>query len=258
MGRPRLSVTLATKNESENLPNCLASLDFADEIIVVDDCSTDRTAQIAENFGAKVISRNSAGSFHENKNLAIQSAKGEWILSLDADEVVTQELAVSIKSTLARPDSDGYLVDRHNYFLGQWIRGCGWYPDHILRFFKKGKAWWPLEIHDTPKLEGGDIKTPLLQGPLIHYSYQSFEQYFEKFNAYTSRLATEYAQRNERLQGFAIPLNLFFRPGYWFFRKYLFAGGYKDGLFGFFISFSSALTIFVSYLKLMQSQKGRF
>ena len=250
-----LSVTIATKNEADNLPNCLASVDFADEIIVVDDCSKDNTVQIAKGFGAKVISRNSAGSFHENKNLAIEKAHGDWILSLDADEVVTKQLADSIKLALANPECDGYLVDRHNYFLGQWIRGCGWYPDHILRLFKKGNAWWPLEIHETPKLEGGDKATPVLQGALIHYSYQSFEQYFDKFNAYTSRLATEYAQRNEKLEGFGLPLNLFLRPGYWFVKKYFLSGGYKDGLFGFFISFSSALTIFVSYLKLRQSQK---
>ena len=254
----RLTVTIATKNESANLPNCLASVDFADEIIVVDDCSTDDTVQIAKDFGTTVLSRNSGGSFHENKNQAIESAHGEWILSLDADEVVSQELADSIKSVLAQPACDGYLVDRHNYFLGQWIRGCGWYPDHILRLFKKGKAWWPLEIHDTPKLQGRNRTAPVLQGPLIHYSYQSFEQYFEKFNAYTSRLATEYAQRNERLEGYAIPLNLFLRPGYWFFKKYFLSGGYKDGLLGFFISFSSSLTIFISYLKFGYSKKGHF
>jgi glycosyltransferase involved in cell wall biosynthesis len=250
-----LSVTIATKNEASNLPNCIASVHFADEIVVVDDYSVDRTVQIAESFGAKVISRNSAGSFHENKNLAIKEARGTWILSLDADEVVTEQLAHSIKLALVEPQSNGYLVDRHNYFLGQWIKGCGWYPDHILRLFKKGKAWWPLEIHDTPKLEGGNQKAVLLDGPLIHYSYQSFEQYFEKFNAYTTRLATEYAQRNERLEGVVVPLNLFVRPGYWFLKKYLFSGGYKDGLYGFFISFSSALMIFVSYLKLMQARK---
>jgi glycosyltransferase involved in cell wall biosynthesis len=173
-----LSVTIVAKNEAANLPECLKSVYFADEIVVVDDCSTDDTVRIAERFGAKVISRNSAGNFHENKNLAIEKAKGDWILSLDADEIVTLQLADSIKSALISPKSEGYLVDRHNYFLGQWIRGCGWYPDHILRLFKKGKSRWPLEIHDTPKLQGGNRKAPLLEGPLIHDSYRSFEQYF--------------------------------------------------------------------------------
>lgn len=177
--------------------------------------------------------------------------------SLDADEVVSEELAQSIQGALSSPKSSGYLVDRHNYFLGQWIRGCGWYPDRILRLFKKGKAWWPLKIHDTPKLEDGNEHALLLEGPLIHYSYRSLEQYFEKFNAYTSRLAVEYANRNEVMKGFGIPLNLFFRPCFWFLEKYLFLRGYRDGLPGFFISFSSALTIFVSYLKLWEAQRDK-
>lgn len=252
-----LSVTIATKNEASNLPDALASVDFADEVVVVDDCSEDKTAQIAKDFGAKVILRNSAGSFHENKNLAIEQAKGDWILSLDADEVVTCKLAESIKSALANPKSDGYFVDRHNYFLGQWIRGCGWYPDHILRLFRKGKARWPLEIHDTPKLEGGNQSAPLLEGPLIHYSYKSFEQYFEKFNAYTSRLAVEYTQQQVVMNGLQVPLNLLVRPFYWFLRKYVLQRGYRDGLLGFFISFSSALTIFVSHMKLWHAQRGQ-
>ena len=252
-----LSVTLATKDESSNLSACLKSVPFAEEIIVVDDCSLDETVDIAKRLGAKVISRDSKGSFHENKNLAIKEASGEWILSLDADEIVTPQLADSIQSALLHPQADGYLVDRHNYFLGQWIKGCGWYPDHILRLFRKGKAWWPQEIHDIPKLEGGNQNAPILEGPLIHYSYKTFEHYFEKFNAYTSRLAIEYAQRNERIEGLTVPLNLLLRPSFSFFKKYLFSGGYKDGLLGLFISFSSALTIFVSYMKLWDAQKGR-
>jgi glycosyltransferase involved in cell wall biosynthesis len=252
-----VSVTIATKNEGENLINCLASLPFADEILIVDDCSTDDTVAKARQHGAQIIVRGSKGSFHENKNLAIETAKGDWILSLDADEVVTDKLAESIKSALANPKSDGYMVERHNYFLGQWIKGCGWYPDHILRLFRKGKAWWPLEIHDIPKLEGGNQNAPLLEGPLIHNSYTSFEQYFDKFNAYTSRLALEYSQQHVVMNGLQIPLNLLVRPSYWFLRKYVLQRGYRDGLLGFFISFSSALTIFVSHMKLWHAQKER-
>ena len=254
---PRLSITIATKNEDNNLIKCLASVPFADEVVIVDDCSTDDTVAKARQYGAQIIVRDSNGSFHENKNLAIETAKGDWILSLDADEVVTDKLAESIKSALANPKSDGYLVDRHNYFLGQWIRGCGWYPDHILRLFRKGKAWWPLEIHDVPKLEGENQNAPLLEGPLIHYSYKSFEQYFEKFNAYTSRLAVEYTQKQVVMSGLQGPLNLLVRPSYWFFRKYVLQRGYRDGLLGLFISFSSALTIFVSHMKLWHAQRGK-
>jgi glycosyltransferase involved in cell wall biosynthesis len=250
-----LSVTIATKDEGSNLTECLGSLNFADEVVIVDDCSVDNTLHIAENFGARAISRDSKGSFHENKNLAIQEAKGDWILSLDADEVVTEELGKSIRKVLANPLFEGYMVDRHNYFLGQWIRGCGWYPDHILRLFKKGKAWWPLEIHDVPKLPQGNAQAGMLEGPLIHFSYKNLDQYFDKFNRYTSRLATEYAQRDVSMKGLHVPLNLLLRPSYWFLKKYLLRAGFRDGLPGFFICFSSALTIFVSHLKLWHAQR---
>ena len=252
-----LSVTIAAKNESAHLVQCLSSIAFADEIVLVDDCSSDDTAEDARRFGARVIVRDSKGSFHENKNIAIKEAQGEWILSLDADEIVSEQLAHSIKSALTLSECDGYLVDRHNFFLGKQIKRCGWYPDHILRLFRKGKAWWPLEIHDVPRLEGDHSFAPLLKGPLIHNSYYSLEQYFEKFNHYTSRLAVEYAEQRESMRGFSIPLNLGFRPFYWFLKKYLVLRGFQDGIPGFFICFSSALTIFVSYLKLWEAQRGK-
>ena len=250
-----LSVTIAAKNESANLAQCLSSVSFADEIVLVDDCSSDDTTEKARSFGARIIVRDSKGSFHENKNIAIEEAEGEWILSLDADEIVSEQLAHSIESALTCPDRDGYLVDRHNYFLGRWIKGCGWYPDYILRLFRKGKAWWPLEIHDVPRLESGDPAAPLLEGPLIHNSYSSLEQYFGKFNQYTSRLAVEYSQQQRSMRGFSIPLNLGLRPFYWFFKKYLLLRGFGDGIPGFFICFSSALAIFVSYLKLWEAEE---
>lgn len=252
-----LSVSIAAKNEASNIEKCLQAVAFAHEIVLVDDLSSDDTAERARAFGARVISRDSRGSFHENKNLAIREARNEWILSLDADEIVSQELADSIQSALMNPEVDGFLVDRRNYFLGKWIRGCGWYPDHLLRLFRKGKAWWPLEIHDTPRLENGNEHAELLEGPLLHYSYSSMEQYFEKFNSYTSRLAIEYSQQQVIMKGLQVPLNLLVRPSYWFLKKYFLLHGYKDGLLGFFISFSSALTIFISHMKLWDAQKGR-
>jgi glycosyltransferase involved in cell wall biosynthesis len=251
-----ISVTIATKNESENILQCLKSVPFADEIVVIDDCSVDDTVEKAKRLGARVIIRDSRGSFHENKNLAITEANCEWVLSLDADEFVSAQLGKSIQMAIQNAEVDGYLVDRHNYFLGRWIKGCGWYPDHILRLFRKGKAWWPVEIHDTPRLQGGNRSVPLLKGPLIHNTYKNFEQYFDKFNRYTTRLAVEHAEHHESMEGLHFFQNLFLRPGFWFFRKYFFLAGFKDGLLGFFISLSSGLTIFVSYLKFLYTSKG--
>ncbi|CAB5128695.1 hypothetical protein D3OALGA1CA_3086 [Olavius algarvensis associated proteobacterium Delta 3] len=166
-----LSVTIATKNESEKIIQCMTAVSFADEIVIVDDCSSDDTVEKAKRAGARVLVRESGGSFHENKNLAIDEAKYEWILSLDADEIVSDELSRSIQHVLSDPKHDGYLVNRHNYFLGRWIRGCGWYPDYILRLFKKGTARWPLPIHETPELDSGNDHAGILNGPLIHHSY---------------------------------------------------------------------------------------
>lgn len=248
-----ISVTIATKNESTNIEKCIESIHFAEEIVVIDDCSIDDTAEKSRKLGARVLVRDSGGSFHENKNVAIEQAKCDWILSLDADEIVSSELADSIQSALSNPICDGYLIDRRTYFLGRWIRGCGWYPDHNLRLFRKGKVWWPLEIHKPTKLEGGNKNVIVLNGPLIHYSYNNFEQYFDKFNRYTSRLAVEYALHNVKMEGINIPINLFLRPLYWFLKKYIVLHGYRDGLLGFFICFSSALTIFISHFKLWHS-----
>lgn len=249
-----LSVVIAAKNESAHIEKCIRSVLFADEIIVVDDLSSDDTVAKAQRFHAEVIVRDSRGVFHENKNWGIQQAKGEWIFSLDADETVSPELAQSIRTAVVNQTADGYLISRHNYFLGKWIKGSGWYPEYILRLFRKGKALWPLEIHDTPRLAGGNHRVPVLKGPLLHDSYQTFEQYFDKFNRYTSQLALEYQQQNISMKGIHLIANLFLRPAFWFFKKYIFKMGFRDGLFGFFISFSSALVIFVSYLKLRQIQ----
>lgn len=247
-----LSVAMAVKNESEIIERCLRSVQFADEIVVVDDCSTDDTVEKAKHYGAQVVTRDSKGSFHDNKNAAISMAREKWVLSLDADEIVTPMLAKSIQSVLRNPMYDGYLIVRHNYFLNARIRGCGWSHDILLRLFRKGKALWPLEIHDVPQLREGNGNLPILNGALIHFSYRSYEQYFTKFNAYTTRLAEEYAQRGTKIGKCYKPLNLFFRPLYWFVKKYFIMHGYRDGRYGLFISCSSALTIFVSHLKYLE------
>lgn len=249
----KLSVTIACKNEAKRLPACLAQLRFADEIIVVDDVSEDDSAAIAKRFGAKVFIHDSKGNFHDNKNLAIAKAKHEWILSLDADEIVPPELAAEIVEEIAKTDKEAFNIGRKNYFLGQWIQGCGWYPDHTIRLFRKGVSQWPREIHDTPQVAAG-TPTATLKNEIEHYSYVTLEHYFEKFNRYTTKLAREADEKGIQLRPYNLPWYAGVKPTYWFWNKYLLGKGYKDGFWGFFISFSSAATVFVSHAKLYALQ----
>ncbi len=254
----RLSVVVATKNEAGRIERCLESVRWADEIVIVDDDSTDGTVEICRTFTQNITVNGSNGSFHENKNLGIEKANGEWILSLDADEVVPAELKEEILAALSShsPDIDGYEITRRNYFLGRWIRGCGWYPDYIARLFRKGAAAWPLAIHDVPRISD-PTRVRRMRNHYDHYSYTSMTQHFEKFNQYTSRLAAEEYGRNAQISGWRFFVYFLLKPLFWFFRKYFAQNGFRDGLPGFFISVSSAFTVFITYAKLWEMYEHR-
>lgn len=255
----KLSVTIAVRNEENNMRRFLDAVKWADEIVVVDDMSSDKTAEICKEYDV-VFSRNdSHGSFHGNKNLAIEQATGDWILSLDADEVVSPELADEIRQAINSDDIVAYYLNRKNYFLGKWIQGCGWYPDRIIRLFRKGVTQWPLQLiaNDTPKApETGRVG--YLKNPFLHYSYVSFDQYLEKFGRYTSALCRQYSAQGKRLKWYSFPAVFVFRPTLIFLRKYFFLKGFRDGFRGLFISFSAAAAEFVAYAKLWELQELRF
>ena len=248
---PGVSVVLATLNEAFNLEACLKSVQWADEIIVVDDGSTDGTPEIAKRFTDKVVVRPSGGKFHANQNFAMQMSTCEWILSLDADEVVPADLAKEIRQVIQSTPYTAFRVGRRNHFLGRWIRHGGWYPDRVIRLFRKGATQWPMELHSEPPAPSpsmvGDLTVELL-----HYSYRSFEQYFEKFNRFTNMLAREAHERGDSTGFRAAAVNLVVRPAAWFLYKYVRLSGFRDGLRGFFIAMSSALVIQVTYCKLWE------
>lgn len=251
----KLSVVIAAKNEEKKIRACLESVKWADEIVVVDDLSGDRTVEICREYGAVIISNDAGGSFHVNKNLGLEKAAGPWILSLDADETVSPGLRGEIEARLASDPAgiDGFSVPRDNYFLGKRIAGCGWSPDHILRLFRKGAAKWPLDIHDVPGLADRS-RAARLESPLIHKSYDSLAQYFEKFNRYTTKLAREEREKGVRVGPWTFLSCFLLKPLFWSLRKYLLQKGFMDGFRGFFISFSSGLVIFVTYAKLWEIQ----
>jgi glycosyltransferase involved in cell wall biosynthesis len=251
----RLSVVIAVKNEEKNIRDCLEGVKWADEIVIVDDVSSDKTVEISRGYTQNIFFDDSHGNFHKNKNLGLDKALGDWILSLDADERVTVELAAEIRDAIIKDGKKGYYILRKNYFLGKWIKGCGWWPDNIIRLFKKGAAEWPLEIHAVPAIKDENA-VGYLKNPLIHYSYRSLNQYFEKFNRYTSRIAQEEFDKGVRIGGGNFFMYFLMKPLFNFFRKYILRKGFRDGFRGLFISCSSALVIFTTYAKLWEKQNA--
>jgi glycosyltransferase involved in cell wall biosynthesis len=248
-----LSVVLATYNEEANLAKVLESVkDLADEIIIVDGSSTDRTVEIAKKYGAKVTVAKNLPNFHINKQKAIDLATKDWILQLDADERVSEELAREIKSKLEDSKAaDGYWMARKNWFLGRFLMKGGQYPDYTLRLYRKGKGSLPqISVHEQAEVVG---KVEYLKHALLHYPYKNFGSYLEKWNRYNDLLAS---QIREDLKTKSMPARFMYalgylivRPGHWFVTTYLRHKGFVDLWPGFVFSFYSALRFPVSYIK---------
>ena len=251
----KLSVILITRNEEKNIRSCLESVKWADEIVVIDQSSTDRTVEISKEYTDRVFVVEAKGYCEPDRMVAIAKARGEWILYIDADERVSPELKEEILMTISSCQRihNCYYLPRKNYFLGKWIKGCGWYPGYILRLFKKGTVVFSDQIHQDGTTEE---ECGLLRNDLIHLSYQNLEHYFEKFNRYTSRLAQERYERGARASILNFWVSFLFKPLSFFLRSYFLQQGWKDGFQGFFICFSSGLVTFVTYVKLWELQKA--
>ena len=256
-----ISVVIAAKNEEGNIRMCLESVKWADEIILVDDVSEDRTVEIAREYTNKIFIRDSKGKFHENKNFGIEKAKYDWILSIDADEVLTPELADEIKEAVKKEEFIGYYINRKNFFLGKWVRHCGWYPNYIIRLFRKGVTRWPSNwphepFHGTPDIQQKS-KVGRLKNPMLHFSYKSLDQYFKKFNSYTSYLALEEYEKGLRIKKSNFLTLFAIKPLYWFLKRYVVKLGFLDGFRGLFVSFSSGLVVFTTHAKLWEVQNKK-
>lgn len=250
----KLSVVLATFNEEGNLPDCLDSVkDLADEIIVVDGSSSDKTVEIAKKYGAKVLITDNPSNFHINKQKAIDLATKDWILQLDADERVTPELQKEIENLKLQIENsiDGYWIPRKNWFLGKFLMKGGQYPDYTLRLYEKGKGKLPQkDVHEQATVEG---KIGYLSEPLLHYSYKNFSSYIYKWSKYTDFLALQIKDKlkNKNLLikiGYAFGY-LFIKPSHWFITTYIRHKGFMDLGPGFIFSLFSALRFPVAYLK---------
>lgn len=249
--RPRLSVIIITLNESRHIGACLDSVAFADEIIVVDSGSTDGTCDIARARGGHVHVHVTADwpGFGPQKNRALDLATGDWVLSVDADERVTPELAAEIQATMAAPDSDAYNVARLSEFEGRQMRHSGWWPDHVLRLFRRGSArFTDAAVHEKVKT---DAKPGVLRGHLLHYPYASIEALLAKVNRYSSDAALMMYRRGKRTS----PLGAF-GHGFWtFVRIYVMRRGFLDGRQGLIVACAGASGSFFRYAKLMALQR---
>lgn len=246
----RISVVLATFNEGDNLGRCLESVrGLTWEIVVVDGGSKDKTLDIAKEFGSKIIKTQNLLNFHINKNKAIDAASGDWILQLDADEVVTGELAEEIKKVISVKSSiNGYWIPRRNFFLGRFLKKGGQYPDYTLRLYRKGKGRLPAkDVHEQAIVEG---KTGYLKNDLLHLRDKDFSQYMVRFNRYTSLLAVQLKESGVKKNAFYFIDYILIKPGCWFFKAYLRHRGYVDGFPGFVFALFSSLRFPVAYIKL--------
>ncbi|MGB9911225.1 MAG: glycosyltransferase family 2 protein [Microgenomates group bacterium] len=249
MKKIKLSVALATFNEENNLTDCLNSIkDLADEIVIVDGGSTDKTVEIAKKFRAKLIITDNPPIFHINKQKAINVCRGEWILQLDADERVTLELKKEIKRIIKNSPHDvvAYFIPRKNFFLGRWLRKTGQYPDGVIRFFKKGKAYLPCKsVHEQMEVKG---KVDWLKSHLLHYPYSSFSEYLKKSNRYTSLTAQELLKNGEKPSIFGY-LKAEWQAIKTFLLLFIRHKGFLDGFPGFVFSLYSGFHHITAYVK---------
>lgn len=245
----KISVVLAVYNEEKNLRECLESVkDLGGEIVIVDGGSKDKTLDIAKSFNAKIIQTSNPVNFHINKNKAIDQASGEWILQLDADEVVSSELATEIKKVVGiKSNINGYWIPRRNFFLGVFLAKGGQYPDYTLRLYRRGKGRLPAkDVHEQAVVEG---KVGILKNDLLHLRDKNFASYLERFNRYTSLAASQMLKSKVKISVLSFMDFIFLKPFFWFIKSYLRHRGYVDGFPGFVFALFSSLRYPVTYLK---------
>ena len=241
-----LSVLIITKNEEKNLPDCLKSVSFADEIIVLDDESTDKTCEIAKSIGARVVQRK-MDCEGRHRNYGYSLAKNQWVLSLDADERITQELKTEIHNLFNSGnlnDYVGYDIPRRNYLGDKWLKHGGQYPSAQVRLFQKGKfEYYELEeVHPLPK-PSGPFKT--LKNDIIHYSYKDVSDWFNRINRHTSLEAKKWYREKRRPRLYRKLRKTIDR----FFKALIIRKGYKDGFEGLLMAVGSGLYQLIAYAK---------
>jgi glycosyltransferase involved in cell wall biosynthesis len=249
----RISVCILTFNDADTIEGAVSSVRWADEIVVVDNASSDRTVEVAQGLGVRV-EQVSVSGFGELRQRAADACRYEWVLSLDADERCTPELRDEILALLGSgPAHDAYLVPRRNFMMGRWIRGSGWYPDYRgLQLFRKGAMRYTLDpIHEDYELVG-NAQPGKLQNSVWHFPFRDFDEILTKVNVFSSQGAKKLADRKVSVSMWSA-----LGRGTWaFLRHYVFKAGFRDGWAGFVIALSNFEGTFYRYAKKYEEMQG--
>ena len=248
----KLSAVIITYNEERNIERCLTSLqDVADEIVVIDSFSKDRTEEICKSFGVTFIQNPFEGHIQQ-KNFAIQSATNDWILSLDADEALTPELQENIVKVKENQEFNGYKMNRLTNYCGHWVKYCGWYPDTKTRFINRNFGKWEgVNPHDRLDLKKGE-SVGFLKGDILHYSYYTQEDHLKQIEYFGDIAAKELFQSGGKSNWFKISIKTTAQ----FIKSFILKKGILDGKTGFTISRLSAYATYRKYYKLFKLQKS--
>lgn len=251
-----ISAILITLNEEKNIARCLESISFCDEIIVIDGGSSDKTIEIAKSFGAKVEVKTQWQGFGAQKSIAVSLASGDWVLSIDADEVVSPELKLEILQAIDQDRINGFFINRLSNFLGHWMRHGGWHPDYILRLARKNECQFDLApIHEKMIVNG---PTGYLQGRLLHYSYPTIDKVLAK----QARYALDSARSKSESRGSRHSVaSAMCRSLFRFIQLYFVRLGFLDGTPGLLAAISKSQETFWKYAAVRyipESQEDRF
>jgi len=246
-----VSCIIIVRDEERNIKACLQTLAWADEVIVVDSGSVDRTAEICKAHPkVKFFDRPWKG-FGPQKNMALDLATSEWVFSIDADERVPKELSSEILKTISNPSFEAYRVRRKNIYRGQWVRRCGWWPDEVLRLFRRGDARFSDRVvHEAVEFNG---QTGTLANPLEHHSYTEAADFIRRVGRYSALGASQLSARGKR----AGTLNILGRTALAFLRSYILKLGFLEGRMGLLIAFSTAEVTFYKYVMLSEMTKEK-
>ena len=249
---PKLAVLILTYNEEANISECVRSAAFADEIVVIDSGSNDRTVEVAESLGARCVCRAMKDGFAAQRNFALTQTDADWVLFLDADERITPELAAEIQTVIQQGGENGYEILRINILFGKTVYHGGFSPDYSLRLYPRHAISWQGAVHEQAL-----VTVPLqrLRCHMLHYTYTTWDRYFVKFNQYTTLMARQMHEKGKRAHFFP---DILVRPLVAFFKVYVLKRGFLDGRLGLVLALLHHSYTMVKYIKLywLQKQKG--